>query len=148
MNPISVHHLPGIIIHIDNMEYLFFSGTNYLGIGCNEQFRLNLVEAFSRYGTIYASSRNNNLHLSIYQEAEAFFANQYGFEEAIITTSGLLAGQLAMQALKNKKMIYAPAAHPAIKSQAGETVYQAFNLRYAEFADNIVHSIKKFDSPE
>ncbi len=147
MNVISVNQLPTRIIHIDNVEYLFFSGTNYLGMGCQEPFRSNLIEEFSRYGTIYSSSRNNNLKLSIYEEAETFFAKKYGFEDAIVTTSGLVAGQLAMQTLKGKKIAYAPSAHPAIKSQDERTLYKYFNATFKEFTEEIVQITEMIDFP-
>ncbi len=147
MDIVAVHHLPSRVIHIQEVEYLFFSGTNYLGIGCHEQFRSTLIQEMAKYGTIYSSSRNSNLQLSIYKETEAFFANKYGFEDAIITTSGLLAGQMALSALKNQKIVYAPSVHPAIRSQDKQTLHKKFDCSYQEFAKGITDVVEDVDFP-
>ena len=72
--------------------------------------------------SVFSASRNNNLQLKIYEETEAFLANWTSAEAALTVTSGLLAGQLAVNFLKNTQnlkglnpvFIYAPSAHPAV----------------------------------
>ncbi len=67
------------------------------------------------YGYHYASSRNGNLQLSLYEEAEAYLAAFTGAPAALTVSSGLLAGQLAANQLKGKGVFrYAPQTHPAL----------------------------------
>jgi 8-amino-7-oxononanoate synthase len=134
-----IDHLPGRTITLNNEEHLFFSGTSYLGMGHQPLFREALMEGITRYGTIFSASRNNNLKLKIYEEAEDFLAQWTGAEAALTVTSGLLAGQIAIQSIDNQHFIYAPSVHPAIWK---ETPPQYFFRNYADFAHRIISIIE------
>ena len=133
---ITIDHLPSRTIQIDGKERLFFSGTSYLGMGHQPDFRAALMEGINRYGTIFSASRNNNLQLKIYDQAEDFIANWTGAEATLTVSSGFAAGQLASQSLGNQKFIYAPSAHPAIWRPEHPPQYSFEN--YADFAKKIV----------
>ena len=111
---ITIDHLPSRTILINGEEHLFFSGTSYLGMGHQPDFKAALLEGFNQYGTIFSASRNNNVQLKIYEEAEDFIAKWTSSEAALTVSSGLMAGQLAVQSLVNQTFISAPSAHPAI----------------------------------
>ncbi|RRB14861.1 aminotransferase class I/II-fold pyridoxal phosphate-dependent enzyme [Larkinella knui] len=112
----SIDHLPGRTIDLDGQDYLFFSGTSYLGISQDPTFRSLLAEGMARYGTVFGSSRNGNLQLRIYEEAESRLAAFARAEAALTLSSGMLAGQAVVNWLKGQgfEFIYAPNAHPAI----------------------------------
>lgn len=133
----TIDYLPSRTIKIDGSEYLFFSGTSYLGMGHQQGFREALLEGISQYGTVFSASRNNNLQLKIYEESEDFIANWTGAEAALTVSSGLVAGQLAVQSLANQKFIFAPATHPAIW-QANSPPPDSFGMFHQ-------HSFKNFD---
>jgi 8-amino-7-oxononanoate synthase len=109
-----IDHLPSRTLQYQGEDYLFFSGTSYLGMGHQPVFQQYLMEGIARYGTIFSASRNNNLKLDIYDEAESFLAQWTGVETALTVTSGLLAGQLVVNTFQNHQFIYAPSVHPAI----------------------------------
>ncbi|UYZ58338.1 aminotransferase class I/II-fold pyridoxal phosphate-dependent enzyme [Hymenobacter latericus] len=107
-------YLPGRTLCADGREYLFCSGTSYLGIPRNPVFAELLAEGLARYGTNYSSSRNSSLQLRIYDEAEAYLGHYTGAEAALTVSSGYLAGQMAVKALANAgRFEYAPGTHPA-----------------------------------
>lgn len=143
----QIDFLPSRVAAFEGEEYLFFSGTSYLGIGHQADFKTALLEGMNRYGTVFSASRNNNLQLKIYDEAEAFLANWTTAEAALTVTSGLLAGQLAVNLLKNNTsthnqkptFIYAPSAHPAV--WAAPPPYQFKNQ--SDFETNILTTIEK-----
>jgi 8-amino-7-oxononanoate synthase len=111
----KIDHLPSRTIRLDGVDHLFFSGTSYLGMGHQAAFQAALIEGFRHYGTVFSASRNNNLQLKIYDEAESYLANWTGAAAALTVTSGLAAGQLAVAALPQSAVwFYAPTAHPAI----------------------------------
>lgn len=112
----TIDHLPGRTITHEGRSYLFFSGTAYLGLPQHPTFQQLLVDAVARYGTTYGSSRNGNLRLSIYQEAEAKLAAMVGAPQALTVSSGMLAGQVVVNYLRaqNAAFIYGPNAHPAV----------------------------------
>ena len=150
---ITIDHLPSRTIQIDGKERLFFSGTSYLGMGHQPDFRAALMEGISRYGTIFSASRNNNLQLKIYDEAEGFIANWTGAEASLTVSSGFAAGQLATQSLGNQKFIYAPSAHPAIwrpehppQPRTNRDVPYNFE-NYADFAKRIVALTEQSTEP-
>lgn len=112
----TIDHLPGRTITHEGKSYLFFSGTAYLGLPQHPTFQQLLIESVARYGTTYGSSRNGNLRLTIYEEAEAKLAAMVGAPHALTVSSGMLAGQVVVNYLRsqNAAFIYGPNAHPAV----------------------------------
>lgn len=121
----QTNFLPGrTVITSDGTEYLWFSGTDYLGMAHNEDFRKYLFEGIDLYGTHFGSSRNNSLRLDIFHEAENLFAKFVGADSSLLISSGMLAGQLVMKEIENViketdthskvEYHYAPRVHPAI----------------------------------
>lgn len=108
--------LPGRTLISDHEEYLWFSGTSYLGIPHHPIFRKNFIDAIARSGTSWGSSRNNTLQLSIYEKAEAELAGFAKMPAALTVSSGMWAGQLVINFLKSKgnSFLYAPKTHPAL----------------------------------
>ncbi|GAB2944858.1 hypothetical protein GCM10027048_07240 [Hymenobacter coalescens] len=107
--------LPGrTLLADDGREYLFCSGTGYLGMARNADFAALLAEGIARYGTNYGSSRNSSLRLRIYEEAEAYLAAYVAMPAALTVSSGYLAGQMAVKTLARAgRFEYAPGTHPA-----------------------------------
>lgn len=108
-------HMPGRTLRLDGVEYLYCSGTSYLGISCNEEFRKCLAEGMARYGTNYSSSRRSNLQLRVFEETEHYLAAYTGTEAALTMSSGFLAAQTLVQTLNGSgHFLYAPGTHPAL----------------------------------
>ncbi|MGV3588073.1 MAG: hypothetical protein ACO1OF_13795 [Adhaeribacter sp.] len=107
--------LPGRTLTANGREYLYFSGTSYLGMSRNQKFQALLQEGFRQYGLNYSSSRLSNVQLAVFAETENYLATYTGAEAALTISSGLLAGQLVVQALAGSgTFIYAPRTHPAL----------------------------------
>lgn len=102
-------------IKSDGKTYLYFGGTAYLGLPQNGDFTDLYVEGIKRYGLNNGTSRNNNIQLGIYGEAEQVAAYRFGSADALIISSGYLAAQLAIKSLSSfGKVRYSPAIHPAL----------------------------------
>lgn len=114
--PFVIDHLPSRTITHGGRTFLFFSGTAYLGLPQHPAFQQLLVDALARYGTTFGSSRNGNLRLSIYEEAEVKLAAVAGAPHALTVSSGMLAGQVVVNWLRanNTTFIYGPQTHPAL----------------------------------
>lgn len=114
-NEFIINQLPSNKILLDGKEYHFFSGTSYLGMNQDEDFKRFLIEGINRYGMSFGSSRNGNLQLDIYDQAEEKMARWIGSQKALTVSSGMLAGQVVVQYLKSKKatFFYAPHSHAA-----------------------------------
>ena len=112
----TIDHLPGRTITHEGKLYLFFSGTAYLGLPQHPTFQQLLTNSVSSYGTTFGSSRNGNLRLGIYEEAEAKLAAMVGAPHALTVSSGMLAGQVVVNWLRAQQatFIYGPNAHPAV----------------------------------
>jgi 8-amino-7-oxononanoate synthase len=146
-------HLPGRKVLLNSgKEYLYFSGTDYLGMGHHEGFLAFLKEGDSMYGTHFGSSRNNSLRLEIYEKAETALANFSGAPAALTTSSGMWAGQLLMKELPqiissdlqsknsyfpNVCYHYAPRIHPALWG----TDYTSTSLSWEDWAKDTVVNI-------
>jgi 8-amino-7-oxononanoate synthase len=115
-----IFHLPNRTIRHDGQEYLFFSGTSYLGMAQNGDFQRYVIEAMADYGTVFGVSRNGNLQLGIYAEAEAKLAQFATAPAALTVSSGMLAGQAVVRYLAHEtrrsgaEFVYGPGAHPAL----------------------------------
>ncbi|MDR6783571.1 8-amino-7-oxononanoate synthase [Pedobacter africanus] len=101
-------------INIEGQDYLYFSGTAYLGIPRNKSFITHYQEGLKKFGINNGTSRGNNVQLAIYNEAEGYAAQYFGAAAALITSSGYLAAQLLVGAYAGRSLIYAPQTHPAL----------------------------------
>lgn len=112
----SIDQLPNRTIHHLGQDYLFFSGTAYLGLPQHSGLQALMAGSIERYGTVFGSSRNGNLRLGIYEKAEAQLASRVGAESALTLSSGMMAGQVVINWLRGQGVtfLYAPKAHPAL----------------------------------
>lgn len=107
--------LPGRVFQKEGQEWLYFSGTSYLGIPHNEVFHQALQDGFRRYGSNFGGSRLSNLQFEVFVEAEQYFAQWSGAAAALTLSSGTLAGQLCLSGLDHDaELHYAPGTHPAL----------------------------------
>ena len=111
-----VNEFPDRKILVENVEYLYFGGTNYLGMTTNVVFQNILFESIKKWGTGYGSSRSSNIKLSIYETAEKLLAKNLNTEAALAVSSGMLAGKLVVDYLSKttNAMFHFPDAHPAL----------------------------------
>lgn len=116
----SIQQLPGRTTHIDGTDWLYFSGTGYLGAAWNPELQTLVQEGIQQFGLHFGGSRLSNIQIRIFEEAETFLAQYAGAEQAILLSSGTLAGQLLMKVLAEYgEVCPAPGAHPAIWAGAG-----------------------------
>jgi 8-amino-7-oxononanoate synthase len=103
------------IIH-EEKEYLFFSGTAYLGMGAVDEFEELVRQGIQQYGVNHGMSRINNVRLSVYERFELFFAEHAEAEKGLVFSSGYIAGHAAVTLLKKKadRILVAPDTHPAV----------------------------------
>lgn len=103
-------------VSLEGKEYLYFSGTSYLGMNALPAFEEMVLEGIVRYGSNYGASRRNNVQLKVYEEMETYFAFQAEAEQAVVMSSGFLAGYLTAEVLSGMadKIWVAPDTHPAI----------------------------------
>ncbi len=109
---------PGRNIEVKGRPYLYFGGTAYLGLQADPVYQEVLIRNIKKYGTNYGASRNSNIQLSIYQEAEAQLAGWVGSEACLTLSSGYLAGQLLCSSFQSSKfkLFYAPNSHSALRT--------------------------------
>jgi 8-amino-7-oxononanoate synthase len=117
---------PNTTAIIDNKEYLFFSGTSYLGIPMLPKFQELVTQSILKWGTSYGASRSANLKLEIYQKGEAYLSAFLKTEDAVSVSSGTLAGQFALRSLQKKvaAFYYMPKTHPAILTEDAKPVFE------------------------
>ncbi|WP_353722608.1 aminotransferase class I/II-fold pyridoxal phosphate-dependent enzyme [Dyadobacter sp. 676] len=145
--------LPGRTVETsDGREFLWFSGTDYLGMGHNEDLRRYMLLATETFGNHYGGSRNNSLRLDIYNETEQQLSDFLQTRAALIVSSGMWAGQLLMKEIEDiarrnsrpKEIVYhyAPGVHPALWGNA----FQRTNAEWREWAVQTVGEINASDS--
>jgi len=119
MNHIDLQSKIGRTIHHQGREFLYFSGTAYLGMGSVAAFEKLVFEGISKYGISHGLSRVNNVRLAVYEQFEVFFAEKAKAEKSLLWSSGFLAGTAAINFLKKDahQIFIAPDTHPAILSE-------------------------------
>lgn len=112
----QVNEIPNRVFYKDGEEFLYFGGTNYLGVTTLPEFQDLLLKAFQKWGTSYGSSRSANIQLEIYKTAEDLLAKQIGTEAAVTVSSGMLAGKLVLEQLQHTTdlVFHFPDTHPAL----------------------------------
>ncbi|MDZ7898643.1 MAG: aminotransferase class I/II-fold pyridoxal phosphate-dependent enzyme [Arcicella sp.] len=144
----TTNHLPSRTITIDNQEYLWFSGTSYLGMAHHQGFRENFIRAIARYGTSWGSSRNNSVRLEIFEKAELALAKFAQMPAALTVSSGMWAGQLVTHFLQqqNATFYYAPKTHPALwQSNSLDLRDWEKGLNYTKWSKIIAQKIRESD---
>jgi len=102
-------------VQVEGRNYLYFGGTAYLGMPVDPDFLCLYQEGLGRFGINNGTSRNNNIQLGIYDEAESAAATRFGAADSLILSSGYLAAQLCVRALSSAGQLeYAPGCHPAV----------------------------------
>jgi len=141
-NEFIISQLPSNKILIEGKEFDFYSGTSYLGMNQNADFKKLLIEGMNRYGMSFGSSRNGNLQLDIYDQTEEKMASWVGAEKALTVSSGMLAGQVVAQYLKtqNTTFFYAPSSHSA---NFHEPNISLPNISFEVWASNICQEISE-----
>lgn len=137
----EINHLPGRTIHHEGQTYLFFSGTAYLGLPQHTDFQELTLDSIRRYGTVFGSSRNGNLRLAVYEEAEAKLASMVGSPAALTLSSGMMAGQVISNWLRaqHATFVYGPSAHPALWHEPTVTLP---TLSFADWSVQIADQLR------
>lgn len=139
------HSLPGRTVTLkDGRELLWFSGTDYLGMGHDAAFSGYLADGLARYGTHYGSSRNGSLRLAVFEEAEVLLAALVGAPAALAVSSGMWAGQLVMKSLDQLDAHFycAPRVHPALWGRQ----YTAGQGAWSDWARATITAIQECES--
>ncbi len=145
MNYIT-NQLPSRIFTTNHQEYLWFSGTSYLGMPHHQGFRGNFAKALTQYGMSWGSSRNSNIRLDIYERAEIELAKFANMPATLTVSSGMWAGQLVVNFLQkpDAKFFFAPKTHPALWN--GSTLQLEDwekGLSYSDWASKIVEKVQE-----
>ena len=104
----ELSHFPGPGFRLDGSEFSYFGGTDYLGMAQHPGYISILKENLQKYGAAYGASRVSNVRLEIFDQVELQIAELCGAEDAVLLSSGYLAGQLPQYLFKSKE--YAPLA--------------------------------------
>ncbi len=116
---------PNTTAIIAGKEYLFFSGTSYLGVAMLPAFQELIFKNIKKWGISYGSSRNANLKLDIYQKGENYLCDFLNSEDAVTVSSGTLASQFALRSLHTfvDDFYHMPKAHPSILPEKSSPVF-------------------------
>lgn len=139
MSTLSISSKINRTICFEGKEFLYFSGTSYLGMGSLPEFEELILAGIRQYGSSYGSSRSGNVQLAIYEQMEGYFASQAGAEKAAIMSSGFLGGYVTASGLIKMadEVWVAPDTHPAILPEGlRPDPYQ----NYFQFRENCVES--------
>jgi 7-keto-8-aminopelargonate synthetase-like enzyme len=121
----KVEKFPDRVIEIDQEQYLYFGGTAYLGLPTNTAFQDLVIQNILKWGTTYGSSRTANIQLTAYDAGETFLASHIGSESTVTISSGMLAGKIILEKLKEQTdcFYHLNEIHSAIQIENSEAVF-------------------------
>lgn len=118
MKPVNISSGYQPEVKVDQEKHLFFGGTSYLGLNYLPEILEIFTEGIKIWGLNNGASRNNNIRLSIYDEAEKALATDYQKEASVTFSSGWLAAQVAVETLrKSRDTVYINEVHPALNDK-------------------------------
>jgi 7-keto-8-aminopelargonate synthetase-like enzyme len=133
----SVH---GRTCRLNNKDYLFFSGYDYLGMQAQTEFKSSVKEGLDKYGWLHASSRISNTQLKLYHELENALSALTGHEDTVTFSSGYMAGQAVSKLLAGYKTVFkAPGTHPALSvtdTQSLQTTFEDWSTEVTAHIHN------------
>lgn len=135
----SIH---GRTCRLNNKDYLFFSGYDYLGMQTQPQFKDFIKEGLDKYGWLHPSSRISNTQLTIYPELELALAVLTGGEDTVTFSSGYLAAQAVAKLIAGYTTVYkAPGTHVALSFADTQSLQTTFEDWSSEVTALINHKI-------
>jgi len=144
-------HIPGRWVEHEGKKLRWLGGTNYLSIGTHPLFQEKLAEGIKKFSQNWGSSRRNNLQISVWEELEDLFAKKYGRPAAALSSSGMLAGQTALQIAfqpnQNSRLNIAPKTHPALWSITHKPFLGTFDAWKANLEHTDIVAVDGTGSP-
>ena len=121
---------PTTTASLNEKEYLYFSGTSYLGVATLPEFQELVFKAIQKWGISYGSSRSANIKLAVYEKGETYLANFLQTETAVTVSSGTLAGQFAIKKIDTLVDVFyfMPKTHPAILPENSLPIFNNLEL--------------------
>tara|TARA_R110002072_G_scaffold216077_1_gene373222 strand:+ start:171657 stop:172718 length:1062 start_codon:yes stop_codon:yes gene_type:complete len=131
----------GRTIKVEGKEYLYFSGTSYLGIAQDKTFLNALSDNLFLFGANHGQSRINSIRLNVFDDFENHFAQKAGSESAAVLSSGYLAGIAAWRSLHKdaEETWIAPDAHSAI---VPDHLYPSIQLNFTQWKNHCLEHSK------
>lgn len=98
-------------------SFVYFGGTNYLGLQTHFRFKRLVLKGVLKYGIHHGASRHSNLRISLFNKTEKALAKQAGAPAAVLVSSGYLAGQIVAKQFMGPayECLYLPNTHTALK---------------------------------
>ena len=138
-NPPQILKREGKYLYLSKHKVLNFSSNDYLGLGASRQVMDRVAENFRKYGPSSSSSRLVSGNYSIIHEAEAAYADYFGYESALFFPSGYQANVGLISTLFEKgdrvifdKHIHASSVKGIELSKAGFSGYTHNTLSHLE----------------
>lgn len=132
-------------IQLEGKEFLYFSGTSYLGMTQNSEFLSSISQNLQKWGSNHGQSRLNNIRIPIFDEFECYFSINSESEDAAALSSGFIAGIASSQLLAKEadQILIAPDAHPAILP---EGLFPNTQLNFTQWKNECLENSKGLKS--
>jgi 8-amino-7-oxononanoate synthase len=99
----SIDSLPGAVVQMEGRSIANFASNDYLGLASDDRLIEAAVEATRRWGTGSTGSRLLSGHRALHRDLELAIADLKQTEDALVFSSGYLAGLGTISALVGKR---------------------------------------------
>lgn len=90
-DPTVIDRREGKYVFSNGTRLLNFASNDYLGLGASDALRRKVARNFERYGASSSSSRLVSGNYALIKQAEAAYAQHFGYEDALFYPSGYQA---------------------------------------------------------
>lgn len=141
---INLESIPGPEVQIGDTSYLYFGGTNYLGMQTDLRFREELASFTVKIGTHWGASRAGNLVLSVYDKTENALAMWVGSESCLTLSSGFMAARILVEYFTTSEYscLFSPNCHEALLPAGGQRT-----ANWSELYSHVRKALQKDRTP-
>ncbi len=100
-DPPVIDRREGKYVFSNGTRLLNFASNDYLGLGASDELRRKVARNFERYGASSSSSRLVSGNYALIKQAEAAYAQHFGYENALFYPSGYQANLGVLSSLFN-----------------------------------------------
>jgi 7-keto-8-aminopelargonate synthetase-like enzyme len=119
-------------ILLNNKQYSYFAGNNYLGLANHPEVKKAAIHSIERFGINFSASRQTTGTASIHLELEKRLSDFKGKQDAVIYASGYLGNAILLHVLKKEfsAVFMDESAHPSILEAIPREITRIFQYRH------------------
>lgn len=139
---LTIEENRGTSVTLDGQQYIYFGGTNYLGLAQRQELLAAGTAAFHKYGFSSSASRLTSGESNLLLELEAYLSEFSQYEAALVLPAGFLSNLAVVDGLSDlvDAWLIQPHAHSSIRSALATSNKPIYTMAATNGCDDTVLS--------